>query len=99
MLKPVGLLDPKTGAKDPYAVVQLRQRQRRTVRCTTWSAARPTSNSGEQKRVFSMIPALRNAEFVRYGVMHRNTFLDSPRLLDATYRAEGRAAHPLCRAR
>ena len=40
---------------------------------------------GEQKRVFSMIPALRNAEFVRYGVMHRNTFLDSPRLLDATY--------------
>ena len=44
---------------------------------------------GEQKRVFSMIPALRNAEYVRYGVMHRNTFLDSPRLLDRYYRVRG----------
>ena len=83
ILKPIGLPDPKTG-KDPYAVLQLRRDNAQgtlynLVGCQThlkW---------GEQKRVFSMIPALRNAEFVRYGVMHRNTFLDSPRLLDATY--------------
>ena len=82
-LKPVGLRDPKTG-KEPYAVVQLRQD----------NAAKSVYNLvgfqthlkfGEQKRVFSMIPALRNAEFVRYGVMHRNTFLQSPKLLDKYY--------------
>ena len=82
-LKPVGLTDPATG-KEPYAVVQLRQD----------NAAKTVYNLvgfqthlkfGEQKRVFSMIPALRNAEFVRYGVMHRNTFLCSPRLLDQYY--------------
>ena len=82
-MKPVGLTDPKTG-KEPYAVVQLRQD----------NAAKSVFNLvgfqthlkfGEQKRVFSMIPALRNAEFVRYGVMHRNTFLQSPRLLDRFY--------------
>ena len=82
-LKPVGLIDPKTG-KEPYAVVQLRQD----------NAAKSVFNLvgfqthlkfGEQKRVFSMIPALRNAEFVRYGVMHRNTFLCSPKLLDRFY--------------
>ena len=82
-LKPVGLRDPKTG-KEPYAVVQLRQD----------NAAKSVYNLvgfqthlkfGEQKRVFSMIPALRNAEFVRYGVMHQNTFLQSPRLLDRYY--------------
>ena len=82
-LKPVGLRDPKTG-KEPYAVVQLRQD----------NAAKSVFNLvgfqthlkfGEQKRVFSMIPALRNAEFVRYGVMHRNTFLQSPKLLDRFY--------------
>ena len=82
-LKPVGLTDPKTG-KEPYAVVQLRQD----------NAAKSVYNLvgfqthlkfGEQKRVFSMIPALRNAEFVRYGVMHRNTFLQSPKLLDRYY--------------
>ena len=82
-LKPVGLKDPKTG-REPYAVVQLRQD----------NAAKSVYNLvgfqthlkfGEQKRVFSMIPALRNAEFVRYGVMHRNTFLQSPRLLDRFY--------------
>ena len=82
-LKPVGLTDPKTG-KEPYAVVQLRQD----------NAAKSVYNLvgfqthlkfPEQKRVFSMIPALRNAEFVRYGVMHRNTFLQSPRLLDRYY--------------
>ena len=82
-LKPVGLVDPKTG-KEPYAVVQLRQD----------NAAKSVFNLvgfqthlkfPEQKRVFSMIPALRNAEFVRYGVMHRNTFLQSPKLLDRFY--------------
>ena len=82
-LKPVGLVDPKTG-KEPYAVVQLRQD----------NAAKSVFNLvgfqthlkfGEQKRVFSMIPALRNAEFVRYGVMHQNTFLQSPKLLDRYY--------------
>ena len=82
-LKPVGLTDPKTG-KEPYAVVQLRQD----------NAAKSVFNLvgfqthlkfGEQRRVFSMIPALRNAEFVRYGVMHRNTFLRSPKLLDRYY--------------
>jgi len=82
-LKPVGLVDPKTG-KEPYAVVQLRQD----------NAAKTVYNLvgfqthlkfGEQKRVFSMIPALRNAEYVRYGVMHQNTFLQSPKLLDRYY--------------
>ena len=82
-LKPVGLTDPKTG-KEPYAVVQLRQD----------NAAKSVFNLvgfqthlkfPEQKRVFSMIPALHNAEFVRYGVMHRNTFLQSPKLLDRYY--------------
>ncbi len=82
-LKPVGLVDPNTG-KEPYAVVQLRQD----------NAAKSVYNLvgfqthlkfGEQKRVFSMIPALRNAEFVRYGVMHQNTFLQSPKLLDKFY--------------
>ena len=82
-LKPVGLTDPRTG-KEPYAVVQLRQD----------NAAKSIYNLvgfqthlkfGEQKRVFSMIPALRNAEFVRYGVMHQNTFLQSPKLLDRYY--------------
>ncbi len=82
-LKPVGLTDPRTG-KEPYAVVQLRQD----------NAAKSIFNLvgfqthlkfGEQKRVFSMIPALRNAEFVRYGVMHQNTFLQSPKLLDRYY--------------
>ena len=82
-LKPVGLTDPNTG-REPYAVVQLRQD----------NAAKSVFNLvgfqthlkfGEQKRVFSMIPALCNAEFVRYGVMHQNTFLQSPKLLDKYY--------------
>jgi methylenetetrahydrofolate--tRNA-(uracil-5-)-methyltransferase len=79
----VGLTDPKTG-REPYAVVQLRQD----------NAAKSVFNLvgfqthlkfGEQKRVFSMIPALKDAEFVRYGVMHQNTFLQSPKLLDKYY--------------
>ena len=82
-LKPVGLRDPNTG-KEPYAVVQLRQdNAEKTV--FNLVGFQTHLKFGEQKRVFSMIPALRNAEFVRYGVMHQNTFLQSPRLLDKYY--------------
>ena len=83
-LKPVGLRDPRTG-KDNYAVVQLR---RDNAEGTLYNLVGFQTHLtwGEQKRVFSMIPALKNAEFVRYGVMHRNTYLDSPRLLDRYYR-------------
>ncbi len=82
-LKPVGLKDPKTG-KEPYAVVQLRQDN---ADGTVFNLVgfQTHLKFGEQKRVFSMIPALHNAEFVRYGVMHRNTFLQSPKLLDRYY--------------
>ncbi len=82
-LKPVGLTDPKTG-KEPYAVVQLRQDNAdKTV--FNLVGFQTHLKFGEQKRVFTMIPALHNAEFVRYGVMHRNTFLRSPGLLDRYY--------------
>jgi len=82
-LKPVGLTDPNTG-KEPYAVVQLRQdNAEKTV--FNLVGFQTHLKFGEQKRVFSMIPALRSAEFVRYGVMHRNTFLQSPKLLDRFY--------------
>ncbi|USG67916.1 FADH(2)-oxidizing methylenetetrahydrofolate--tRNA-(uracil(54)-C(5))-methyltransferase TrmFO [Brevibacillus ruminantium] len=87
-LKPVGLIDPRTG-KQPYAVVQLRQDN---------SAATLYNIVGfqthlkwpEQKRVFSMIPGLENCEIIRYGVMHRNTFINSPKLLRATYQYKQR---------
>ena len=82
-LKPVGLVDPKTG-KEPYAVVQLRQ-DNAAKSVYNLVGFQPHLKFGEQKRVFSMIPALKNAEFVRYGVMHRNTFLQSPKLLDRFY--------------
>lgn len=82
-LKPVGLTDPAMG-KEPYAVVQLRQdNAEKTV--FNLVGFQTHLKFGEQKRVFSMIPALANAEFVRYGVMHRNTFLRSPKLLDRYY--------------
>ena len=82
-LKPVGLTDPKTG-REPYAVVQLRQDNAdKTV--FNLVGFQTHLKFGEQKRVFSMIPALADAEFVRYGVMHRNTFLRSPGLLDRYY--------------
>ena len=83
-LKPRGLPDPKTG-KEPYAVVQLR---RDNADGTIYNLVGFQTHLkwGEQKRVFSMIPALHDAEFLRYGVMHRNTFLNSPRLLDRYYR-------------
>lgn len=83
-LKPVGLRDPRTG-KDPYAVVQLR-RDNAAGSLYNLVGFQTHLKFPEQKRVFSMIPALRNAEFVRYGVMHRNTFMDSPRLLDRHFR-------------
>ncbi len=82
-LKPVGLVDPQTG-KEPYAVVQLRQ-DNSAKSVFNLVGFQTHLKFPEQKRVFSMIPALRNAEFVRYGVMHRNTFLQSPRLLDRFY--------------
>ena len=82
-LKPVGLVDPATG-KEPYAVVQLRQDN--AVKTVFNLVGFQTHlKFPEQKRVFSMIPALKNAEFVRYGVMHQNIFLQSPKLLDRFY--------------
>lgn len=84
-LKPVGLKDPKTG-KEPYAVVQLRK-DNRTGTVYNIVGFQTHLRWPEQKRVFSMIPALSHAEYLRYGVMHRNTYLDSPRLLDRYYRA------------
>ena len=89
-LKPVGITNPSTG-EEYYAVVQLRKDNSEGTLYNivgfqthlTW---------GEQRRVFSMIPALKNAEFVRYGVMHRNTFLNSPMLLDRYYRLKSRPA-------
>lgn len=83
-LKPVGLIDPRTG-KEPYAVVQLR---RDNAEGTLYNIVGFQTHLAfpEQKRVFSMIPALKDAEFVRYGVMHRNTYINSPKLLDRYYR-------------
>jgi len=86
-LKPVGLKDPKTG-KEPFAVVQLRKDNAQGS-IYNMVGFQTHLRFPEQKRVFSMIPALKNAEYVRYGVMHRNTFLDSPRLLDRYYRVRG----------
>lgn len=79
-MRPVGLRDPKTGHR-PWAVVQLRK-ENATGSLYNLVGFQTNLKFGEQKRVFSMIPGLENAEFARYGVMHRNTFLDSPRLLD-----------------
>ena len=83
-LKPVGLKDPRTG-KESYAVVQLR-RDNADGTIYNMVGFQTHLTWGEQRRVFSMIPALKNAEFVRYGVMHRNTYLNSPQLLDRYYR-------------
>ena len=87
-LKPVGLRDPRTG-RESYAVVQLR---RDNADGTIYNIVGFQTHLtwGEQKRVFSMIPALKDAEFVRYGVMHRNTYLNSPQLLDRYYRLRSR---------
>jgi len=82
-LKPVGFDDPRTG-KRPYAVVQLRQDN---TESTLYNIVGFQTNLkfGEQKRVFSLIPGLENAEFVKYGVMHRNTYINSTKLLDETF--------------
>ncbi len=82
-LKPVGFDDPRTGRR-PYAVVQLRQDDKQG-RMYNMVGFQTNLKFGEQKRVFSMIPGLENAEFVKYGVMHRNTYINSTELLDETY--------------
>ena len=89
-LKPVGLVNPATGKDDAFAVVQLRQDN---LEGTLYNLVGFQTNLkwGEQKRVFSMIPGLENAEFVRYGVMHRNTYINSPKLLNKYYQMEN---HP-----
>lgn len=87
-LKPVGLTDPRTG-KRPYAVVQLRAENSQG---TLYNIVGFQTNLkfGEQKRVFSLITGLENAEFVRYGVMHRNTFINSPKLLNEQFNMRNR---------
>jgi methylenetetrahydrofolate--tRNA-(uracil-5-)-methyltransferase len=87
-LKPVGLIDPRTG-EEAHAVVQLRQDNKEG---TLYNIVGFQTHLRwpEQKRVFSLIPGLENAEFARYGVMHRNTYINSPGLLDATYRVKSR---------
>ena len=82
-LKPVGFDDPRTG-KRPYAVVQLRQ-DNKHASLYNLVGFQTNLKFGEQKRVFSMIPGLQNAEFVKYGVMHRNTYINSPELLNEIY--------------
>lgn len=82
-LRPVGLRDPKTGHR-PWAVLQLRKENAEGT-LLNLVGFQTNLKFGEQKRVFSMIPALKNAEFVRFGVMHRNTFIDSPKMLNADY--------------
>ena len=87
-MKPVGLRDPRTGHR-PWAVLQLRTENRER---TLFNLVGFQTNLkfGEQRRVFGMIPGLAHAEFVRYGVMHRNTFLNSPALLNGDYSFRGR---------
>lgn len=87
-LKPVGLEDPKTG-KRPYAVIQLRQ-DNAAGSLYNIVGFQTHLKWGEQKRVFRLIPGLEKAEFVRFGVMHRNSFMDSPNLLQATYQTKQR---------
>lgn len=86
-LKPVGITDPATGRR-PWAVVQLRSEN---AACTAYNLVGFQTNLtwGEQKRVFSMIPGLQGADFLRFGVMHRNTYVDAPRSLDATFAVPG----------
>lgn len=88
-LKPVGFTDPRTNSR-PYAIVQLRQDN---TSGTLYNMVGFQTNLkfGEQKRVFSLIPGLKNAEFVKYGVMHRNTFINSPELLDNTYNLKSKS--------
>lgn len=83
-LKPVGFTDPRTGRR-PYAIVQLRQ-DNSEGNLFNMVGFQTNLKFGEQQRVFSMIPGLQNVEFVKYGVMHRNTYINSSKLLDSTYR-------------
>lgn len=85
-MKPVGLIDPNTGHR-PWAVLQLRKENSKGS-LYNLVGFQTNLKFPEQKRVFSMIPALKNAEFIRYGVMHRNTFIDSPRVLNSDYSAK-----------
>ena len=87
-LKPVGIIDPATG-KEPYAVVQLRQ-DNKAGTLYNMVGFQTHLRWPEQKRVFRLIPGLENAEFIRYGVMHRNIYIDSPGLIDPTYRMRSR---------
>ncbi len=87
-MKPVGIDDPRTGRR-PYAVVQLR-RENREGTLFNLVGFQTNLKFGEQKRVFSMIPGLENAEFMRYGVMHRNTFINSPELLNSDFSMRSR---------
>lgn len=82
-LKPVGFTDPRTGER-PYAIVQLRQDNKEGT-LFNMVGFQTNLKFGEQKRVFSMIPGLENANFMKYGVMHRNTYIHSPKLLNSTY--------------
>ena len=82
-LKPVGFDDPRT-VKRPYAVIQLRQDDSKAS-IYNMVGFQTNLKFGEQKRVFRMIPGIQNAEFVKYGVMHRNTYINSSKLLDETY--------------
>ena len=95
-LKPMGFTDPRTGYR-PYALVQLRQDNKDA---TIYNIVGFQTNLkyGEQKRVFRMIPGLENAEFAKYGVMHRNTFINSPELLDATFNLKQNRNIFFCRA-
>lgn len=82
-LKPVGFDDPRTGRR-PYALVQLRQ-DNKQASIYNIVGFQTNLKFGEQKRVFQMIPGLEEAEFIKYGVMHRNTYINSSKLLDETY--------------
>lgn len=92
-LKPVGLVDPATGRR-PWAAVQLRAEDA-AAQSYNLVGFQTNLTFSEQRRVFRMIPGLENAEFARYGVMHRNTFIDAPRLLDATLRLASEGADRL----
>ena len=94
-LKPVGLPDPRTG-KEPFAVVQLRK-DNAAGSIFNIVGFQTHLTFPEQKRVFSMIPGLEHAEFVRYGVMHRNTYLHSPGILNHYYQVKNERTALLCR--
>ena len=94
-MKPVGLEDPKTG-KRPYAVVQLRQDDAAGTLIQYCRIPNTFKMGPEQKRVFSMIPGLENLEIVRYGVMHRNTFINSPKVLNTNVSIKSKSKYILC---